>query len=527
MKTRLHPLTATISAFFLAIFLVSMFPAAAIESGDHNTHSDGNAWFKKSSFEKYGSKQGRSGKQCAKKKCDNSLSIPLYVDGDKRVGKVNIRLDGGDLKVSYMVNDGWYIKQTNLVVSDYYNGLPLEADGSPDVEAYPYKSKHFTPVKSADFTISASQWPLGIDLYVAAQAIVINKTTGKCEQHSAKTYNKERHNKGRHSKNRHSDNDDDFKKKFKKNSGYHKDLRASYDDHDDDSEHHSKRDYKSDRNDKTNEMQAWALGEKFPGQQLAGYFIYKLESCEQVELSTIQFSDAIYAVSEEGPAAVITVVRSGNLDLAASVEYTTFDGSAVNGADYIFANGVLNFAPGQASAHFEVTPIDDTEVEQVETVTLQLSNPLGAQLGQQKMATLEIEDNDVVSAAVIAIDRIVPNPADEGASVIIYVTRSGDLNVDATVDFGTIDGTAMGATQCGSPASPLPFDYQQVGGTLFFDAGVTELTIEVTTCNNNPRGDTNETFDIEIYNPMGAELADDGDGNPFSNIETITINEAS
>jgi hypothetical protein len=45
----------------------------------------------------------------------------------------------------------------------------------------------------------------------------------------------------------------------------------------------------------------------------------------------------------------------------------------------------------------------------------------------------------------------------------------------------------------------------------------------VTTCNNSPRGDTTETFDIEIYNPMGAELADDGDNNPNSNIETITI----
>ncbi|MGD8940927.1 MAG: Calx-beta domain-containing protein, partial [Gammaproteobacteria bacterium] len=205
----------------------------------------------------------------------------------------------------------------------------------------------------------------------------------------------------------------------------------------------------------------------------------------------------------------------------------TMDGSAVNGADYVFASGVLNFAPGQSSAQFEVTPIDDSEIEPVESLTMKLSNPLGANLGQQKMATLEIEDNDQVTAAVIAIDRIIPNPVEESNTVTIYVTRTGDINVDATVDYGTLDGTAIGATQCGAPATPVPFDYEQVGGTLFFDAGVTELTIEVTTCNNNPRGDTTETFDIEIYNPVGAELFDDGDGNPFSNIETITILEAS
>jgi hypothetical protein len=515
MKTRLHTLTAITSALFLAIFLSGLFPAAAIASGYHYKHSDDKALSKKGSFEKW-SKKGWSGKKCAKKKekCDNSLSIPLYVKGDKRVGKVTVRLESGDLKVSYKVKKGWYIKQTNLDVSDNYNGLPLNTDGSPDVEAYQYNSKYFTPVKSADYSISASQWPLGTDLYVAAQAVVINKTHGKCKQYSAKTsyskksYSKENHSKKGRGKKHHSDDDD----------------------HDDDSEHHDKHDHKHhdhDHQGKSKEMEAWALGEKFPGQPFAGYFIYKLESCDPLEKSIIQFSDAIYTVKEEGPVAVITVNRSGNLDLAASVAYTTIDGSAVNGMDYEFASGELNFEPGQTSAEFEVTPIDDGEVEPLESLSLQLSNPLGAKLGQQKMATLEIEDNDQASVAVIAIDKIIPNPVDEGASVTIYVTRTGNLNVDATVDYGTIDGTAIGATQCGAPASPVPFDYQHVGGTLFFDAGVSELQIEVTTCNNNPRNDSTETFDIEIYNPMGAELADDGDGDPNSNLETITIIEGS
>ncbi|MGD8592856.1 MAG: Calx-beta domain-containing protein, partial [Gammaproteobacteria bacterium] len=317
-------------------------------------------------------------------------------------------------------------------------------------------------------------------------------------------------------------------KSYSKDSRNNKGQDKNRSSDDDDSEHGTHYgDYDHDHKGQSKEMEAWALGEKFPGQIFAGFFIYSLESCDPVEKSIIQFSDAVYTVKEEGPVAVITVVRTGNLDLAASVEYTTMDGSAVNGADYVFASGVLNFAPGQSSAQFEVTPIDDSEIEPVESLTMKLSNPLGANLGQQKMATLEIEDNDQVTAAVIAIDRIIPNPVEESNTVTIYVTRTGDINVDATVDYGTLDGTAIGATQCGAPATPVPFDYEQVGGTLFFDAGVTELTIEVTTCNNNPRGDTTETFDIEIYNPVGAELIDDGDGNPFSNIETITILEAS
>ena len=518
MKTRLSPLTTMTSALIVALLIFSIFPVAAFATGNHYKHSDNKAWSKKDSFEKWSkksfsketrSRKERSGKQCAKKqKCDNSLSIPLYVEGGKRVGNVTVRLDGNDLKVNYQVNDGWYIKQTHLQVSDNYNGLSLKADGSPDVDAYQYNSKHFTPVKSADYTISGSQWPLGTDLYIAAQAVVINKTNGKCKQHSAKTSNS--------------------KKSYSKDSRNNKGQDKNRSSDDDDSEHGTHYgDYDHDHKGQSKEMEAWALGEKFPGQIFAGFFIYSLESCDPVEKSIIQFSDAVYTVKEEGPVAVITVVRTGNLDLATSVEYTTMDGSAVNGADYVFASGVLNFAPGQSSAQFEVTPIDDSEIEPVESLTMKLSNPLGANLGQQKMATLEIEDNDQVTAAVIAIDRIIPNPVEESNTVTIYVTRTGDINVDATVDYGTLDGTAIGATQCGAPATPVPFDYEQVGGTLFFDAGVTELTIEVTTCNNNPRGDTTETFDIEIYNPVGAELIDDGDGNPFSNIETITILEAS
>jgi hypothetical protein len=118
------------------------------------------------------------------------------------------------------------------------------------------------------------------------------------------------------------------------------------------------------------------------------------------------------------------------------------------------------------------------------------------------------------------------NEVFEGDTVTIYITRTGDLSVDATVAYGTIDGTATGSAQCLGGATP--FDYEDAAGTLFFDAGVVELPIEVMTCINSPRDDAPlETLDIEIYNPIGAVLADDGDGDPNSNSATITIKEGS
>ena len=482
MKTTLTKLSAMTSAILFAAIMFSVFPAAVIAGGSHYGQSSNKDWSDNDRFEKSGSKTERSGRKCGKKECDNSLSIPLYVKGDKRVGKVTVRLEGGDLKVTYQVNDGWYIKQTNLDLADSYNGLHLNSDGSPDVEAYPYKSSHFTPVKSTDYIISASQWPLGTELYVAAQAIVVNKTSGKCEKSHGGSHNEKDHHNKSHDKNGHSDHDDFFKKA----SGH--DKSASYDDSSDDSH--------SDHNGRKqgSEKEAWAVGERFPGQTLAAYFIYKLESCDPVQPGTIQFSDAIYTVVEDALEAVITVTRTGNVDQAASVDFTTLDGSAISGSDYDFTSGVLTFSPGQTNAQFTVTPIDDTEVESVETVGLQLSNPVGATLGQQNTAILEIEDNDVAPTTVVEFSQAEYVYMERVPFAVITVVRSGDLSAEAQVDYTTTDGTAV-----------APNDYISTSGTLTFPPGVESITFQVRLINDR-EVESDETVLLELFNEVGASL---------------------
>jgi Tol biopolymer transport system component len=95
----------------------------------------------------------------------------------------------------------------------------------------------------------------------------------------------------------------------------------------------------------------------------------------------IHFSTWQYDAGESSGQAVITVVRDGPLDSAASVNYSVQDGTAKAGIDFQGASGTLNFSPGQASATFPITLDTAASFAELKTATLTLSNPSGAPLG--------------------------------------------------------------------------------------------------------------------------------------------------
>jgi hypothetical protein len=81
-----------------------------------------------------------------------------------------------------------------------------------------------------------------------------------------------------------------------------------------------------------------------------------------------------FSVSEaavlEGGGLVFTVVKNGTG--AASVSYTTANGSAGGGGDYHGVSGGLNFAAGESSKTVAVATIDDSIDEPSETLSLNL-----------------------------------------------------------------------------------------------------------------------------------------------------------
>jgi hypothetical protein len=116
--------------------------------------------------------------------------------------------------------------------------------------------------------------------------------------------------------------------------------------------------------------------------------------CGAQPASTINFSASQFDTFEGAGKATITVTRSGDASLSATVDYSTSDGTASERSDYTTAAGTLRFAAGETQKTFDVLITNDSFSEPDETVLLNLTNPTGnGQLGVTKSAQLVITPN--------------------------------------------------------------------------------------------------------------------------------------
>jgi subtilisin family serine protease len=125
-----------------------------------------------------------------------------------------------------------------------------------------------------------------------------------------------------------------------------------------------------------------------------------------------QFSAANYNVSEAVSNVTVTVTRSGNTSVPASVSYSTADTddftvgcsdtvnnqhSAYARCDFATSVDTLTFGAGETSKTFTVPIINDSLAEGDETFSVVLSSPVGATLGTPATATVTINDNETVT----------------------------------------------------------------------------------------------------------------------------------
>lgn len=111
------------------------------------------------------------------------------------------------------------------------------------------------------------------------------------------------------------------------------------------------------------------------------------------EVSRFSFAAAQYSVVEGQAAVTLTVTRGTALGTA-SVVFTTLNGTAQAGSDYTARTGLLRFLAGQTSRSFTVSIRNDLLREPSEVFSVQLSQPVGGELGLQTSALVTIVDND-------------------------------------------------------------------------------------------------------------------------------------
>ncbi len=92
----------------------------------------------------------------------------------------------------------------------------------------------------------------------------------------------------------------------------------------------------------------------------------------------VQFSSANFQAYENTPGFItITVVSGGGFTTGGTVDYSTADGSAVAGLDYLSVSNTLTFAAGENFQTFTIPLLDNTLQHSNKTILLTLSNPTG------------------------------------------------------------------------------------------------------------------------------------------------------
>ena len=187
--------------------------------------------------------------------------------------------------------------------------------------------------------------------------------------------------------------------------------------------------------------------------------------------AVLQLSAPTFTIGESGPAAVITVTRTGMLTSSASVSYRTGNGTAQAGADYTAATGTLAFAPNIASRTFTVPVINDGIFEPTEAALLSLHSATGAgaAIGPRATSVLHITDNETL----LQLSAATYTAAESAASALITVRRTGTPTGAVSVHYASENDTAFAG-----------LDYSAVSGTLDFPSGVLTRTFTVPILND-------------------------------------------
>ena len=154
----------------------------------------------------------------------------------------------------------------------------------------------------------------------------------------------------------------------------------------------------------------------------------------EVVVPRIAFATMMAAAAEASGSATVTVA----LDIApitpVTVVYSSTDGTAKAGVDYIGVNEILTVPAGEQSATFTVTLIVDQIVEDDETLNLLLLEPAGAALASPAAAVLTILDDD---SEGVLIDPIQLYVTETAATDMYTVSLASQPNAPVTITIQT------------------------------------------------------------------------------------------
>jgi hypothetical protein len=212
----------------------------------------------------------------------------------------------------------------------------------------------------------------------------------------------------------------------------------------------------------------------------------------------LAFSTISYSVAENAGTFNVTVLRSGNTRIAASVQYSdNGTGTAVGGGvNYSFTGGTLNFAAGETTKTFPVTIVNNgTANAPNKTIVLRLANatPAGTQIKTTTSTVTIVDDEGPGTIDFSSSAYSVVEGADRATVTVNRV--AGATNLRLSVNYAT-------QASLTDPASAI-FDYTPISParTLTFEPGELSKTFQVEIADDSD-AEPDEKVLLALSNPV-------------------------
>jgi hypothetical protein len=228
-------------------------------------------------------------------------------------------------------------------------------------------------------------------------------------------------------------------------------------------------------------------------------------------VGSLEFAASSYAVAQSAGYVTVSVDRSGGSNGEVSVEYATKGGTAVSGTNFAAVSGTLTWASGDAAPKTFRVPVSTTRTfAGSKSLTIALSNASGG-------ASIASPSSDIVTingsaaSAVGSLQMSAPTytVVQTAGAATATVMRTGGTSGAVSVQYGTLNGTAMAGAQ-----------YTPTSGTLTWangDASAKSVTVPVEAA---PAFSGTKTFHVALSAPSGgASVSDTGSS-------TVNINGA-
>ncbi|MDB5391628.1 MAG: hypothetical protein JWM11_7274 [Planctomycetaceae bacterium] len=185
---------------------------------------------------------------------------------------------------------------------------------------------------------------------------------------------------------------------------------------------------------------------------------------EVVPVVNFETTDQIVS---EGIGSVNVVVKLSDVAVQDVTIPFSVTGTATDPADFTISASPLVIPAGQSSGIITINVVNDSLVEDDETMVVTLGTPTNAVLDVSSVDTLTIRDNDFIPAVSFSVASQSVNEADGTALLTVNLSSASTSSV--TIPFSILGGTASSPSDYSLSNSPLVIPAGQTSGSILLN----------------------------------------------------------